>query len=139
MSDSRGSNRTLYLGAATVIVAFLAGLGAGAVLFRGPGDVPARDTMDAGPPALFDALDLTPDQQVRIDSILDTVRQSTDSIMAEARMQLTWRATRARDAIEELLDPRQADQLEERFQTLGPIMVRRVRINDEPVRVDTIQ
>jgi hypothetical protein len=119
-------------------VAFAVGLGTGYLLFGGqPEDVEVTKVAIT-PPALFEGLDLTADQEAAVDSILGAMRSSTDSLMDEARLDLTGRALRARAAIERVLTPEQAARLEERFETLGPTMVRRVRVNDSLIRVDTI-
>lgn len=131
------SRRPIALGGLTVLVAFLAGLGAGALLFGSDGG----NGQTATPPqrGLFEDLHLTADQERQIDSIMGVMRRSTDSLMDEARVDLTARATRARQAIEGVLTPEQAALLDERMRDLGPFIMRRVQINDSLVRVDTIR
>jgi len=133
-----GSSGRPLLGALTVLVAFAVGVGVGAIFVRpAPDDVEETVRMTA-PPALFEGLDLTDEQRERVDSVLAAMRGSTDSLMEEARVDMVERATRARRAIEEVLTPEQVERLEERFETLGPLMIRRIRVNDTLVRVDTI-
>lgn len=132
------SPRRTVLGAVTVLVAFTVGVGVGALLFR-----PALENVEetvrmSAPPALFEGLDLTAEQQARVDSVMAAMRRSTDSLMDETRGDMVERATRARRAIEDVLTPEQAERLQERFETLGPLMIRRIRVNDTLLRVDTI-
>lgn len=131
--------RPVLLGGLTVAAAFLVGVGTGALLFRTAPEQVEETVRMTAPPALFEGLALTDEQQERIDSILAAMRRSTDSVMDDTRVDMVDRATRARRAIEEVLTPEQVESLEERFETLGPLMIRRVRVNDTLLRVDTIR
>lgn len=131
--------RPVLVGGLTVAAAFLVGVGTGALLFRTAPEQVEETVRMTAPPALFEGLALTDEQQERIDSILAAMRRSTDSVMDDTRVDMVDRATRARRAIEEVLTPEQVESLEERFETLGPLMIRRVRVNDTLLRVDTIR
>lgn len=133
-----GRSRPTALGAVTVLVAFAVGVGVGALLFRSAPENVEETVRMGAPPALFEGLELTPEQEERIDSVMAGMRRSTDSLMDETRGDMVERATRARLAIEEVLTPEQVESLAERFETLGPLMIRRIRVNDTLIRVDTI-
>jgi hypothetical protein len=92
--DSLGSRRPKLIGvvvlAATLVAGTLAGAAADRVLGRDHAAERDRPPCPGGPgsgKAMFDALDLSPDQKTRVDSILERRR---------SQMELVWQETRPR-------------------------------------------
>lgn len=113
MTDPAPGRRTTLLGALAVVVAFLTGVGVGALVFGDDPEPPT--TRRAPPPALFEGLDLTAEQRAHVDSVVAAAGRTTDAILDDARVELTARATAALRAIEIELTPEQIQTVRERI------------------------
>lgn len=114
MIDS--DSRPLLMGLATVLVAFLAGLGVGTLRTDEPAPPPPVPA-----PGLFDDLDLTPDQQARIDSVVAATRAAADQVLESTRGDLTALATDALNAIDEVLTEEQIETVRSRIENRPPV------------------
>ncbi|MFO7895033.1 MAG: hypothetical protein R6U63_15070 [Longimicrobiales bacterium] len=113
MTDPAPAGRAALLGALALGVAFLAGVGVGALVF---GDDPEPLTpRQAPPPALFEDLDLSAEQRAHVDSVLTAAGRATDAILDDARVELTAQATEALRAIEVELTPEQIETVKDRI------------------------
>lgn len=113
MTDPAPARRTALFGALALMVAFLTGVGVGALVF---GDDPEPPTTRQTPrPALFEGLDLTAKQQAHVDSVLAAAGRATDAILDDARVELTARATETLRAIEIQLTPEQIETVKDRI------------------------
>ena len=106
--------RTRLTGMALLIVTFAAGILAGTatsrVLTAREPDAQAaaecsRD--ERGPHSIFDELDLTPAQRVRVDSIMARRRQRTDSLRTQDGRRIRAAVDSARAEIRTVLTPEQ--------------------------------
>lgn len=107
------TGRAVWLSALTVAVAFVAGIGVGTLV----SDRPAAGPPPGPPsPALFEALELTADQQAVVDSVLAATRTATAASLEDTRRELTTQAVEALRAIEAVLDPDQIETLKTRIE-----------------------
>lgn len=108
--------RTRLTGMALLIITFAAGMLAGTafnrVLTAGETDARAAAKCDdeRGPHSIFDQLSLTPDQRVRVDSIMARRRQRTDSLWQEDGRRIRAAVDSARAEIRTVLTPQQATE-----------------------------
>ena len=109
-SPGGGDRRTMVVGAAALLVAFAAGIGAGTLLTED-----ADRTPSTPPPALFDGLGLTADQQAHVDSVLAATEERANAVLEETRLDLTTLATDALEAIDRVLTPEQIDTVRTRI------------------------
>jgi hypothetical protein len=98
-------------GAVALLVAFLAGLGTGALVFDEPVSEPSIPTA-----ALFDDLGLTAEQTAHVDSVLAATRSSTGEVLEETRLELTTIANEALQAIDRVLTPEQIETVRARIE-----------------------
>lgn len=119
------SRRMRLTGMALLIVTFAAGMLAGTAFSRvlsarEPGAAAAADCdKERGPHSLFDQLNLTPAQRVRIDSIMDRRRARTDALWQQDGTRIRAAVDSARAEIRTVLTPQQAaeyDRLRERHE-----------------------
>jgi Spy/CpxP family protein refolding chaperone len=107
--------RTRLTGMALLIITFAAGMLAGTafnrVLTAGETDARAAAKCDErGPHSIIDQLSLTPDQRVRVDSIMARRRQRTDSLWQEDGRRIRAAVDSARAEIRTVLTPQQATE-----------------------------
>lgn len=107
--------RTRLTGMALLIVTFAAGMLAGTATnrvlsAREPEAGAARDCPrdERGPHSIFDELDLTPAQRVRVDSIMARRRQRTDALWQQDGQRIRAAVDSARAEIRTVLTPAQA-------------------------------
>jgi len=110
--------------AALLLAVFIAGGLGGAALERRshvsevattPAPFMGRSDLRGTIPGYYEALDLTPEQRERIQSILDAARPETDSLLRTALPRLRELTRATREAIGEVLTDEQRAELEERF------------------------
>lgn len=126
--DSR-DRRTVVTGVVALLVAFAAGMGAGTLLTEDAERAPSTP-----PPALFDGLGLTAEQEAHVDSVLAVTEERTAALLEETRLDLTARATDALEAIDRALTPEQIDTVRARIRRWEPPGVARPAPREEGER-----
>lgn len=109
--------RTRLTGMALLVVTFAAGMLAGTATdrvlsAREPDARPAAGCPgdERGPHSIFDELELTPAQRVRVDSIMARRRQRTDSLWQQDGQRIRAAVDSARAEIRTVLSPAQATE-----------------------------
>ncbi|MEZ4416345.1 MAG: hypothetical protein R3E10_11425 [Gemmatimonadota bacterium] len=126
----RTDRTVLALGTASLLAAFAFGVAIGR-FSAGPHKVTKVVVVDQN--SIFADLDLTAEQQQRIDGVLAELAEWTDSLAAESEGVLEERTARTQAAILEVLTPEQRERYRSRIDSARVIMrVRREAVGLPP-------